>query len=43
MYISMTIGNIVDTKWEIIKQVFENLFKFQTLDIYWRKYREWEW
>ncbi len=37
MYLSLTMGNIVDTKREIIAQVIESLFKFHTIDIRWEK------
>lgn len=37
-WISMTMGNIVNSRWEIIKQVFESLFKYHTIDIKWRRH-----
>ena len=37
MYMSLTMGNIVDTKREIIAQIIESLFKFHTIDIRWEK------
>jgi hypothetical protein len=36
-YKSLTMGNIVDTKKEVIKQVFESLFHFRTIDLKWEK------
>lgn len=35
-YMSMTMGNIVSTKREIIAQVFESLFKYNTIDVRWK-------
>ena len=32
MYLSLTMGNLVDTKFQVIGQVFESLFKWHTLD-----------
>lgn len=37
MYMSLTMGNIVDTKREIIAQAIESLFKFHTIDIRWER------
>ena len=34
-YMSMTMGNLVATKREVIRQVFESLFRLHTLDIKW--------
>ena len=34
-YMSLTMGNIVETKREIIAQVFQSLFRYKTLDIKW--------
>lgn len=36
MYMSLTMGNIVDTKREVIMQIFESLFKYHTIDIIWK-------
>ena len=36
-YQSLTMGNIVETKKEVIKQVFESLFHFKTIDLKWEK------
>ena len=36
VYMSLTMGNIVGTKMEIIKQIIESLFKFHTLDLKWK-------
>ena len=36
-YQSLTMGNIVETKKEVIKQVFESLFHFKTIDLKWKK------
>ena len=38
MYMSLTMGNIVDSKREVLKQVFDSLFRFKTIDIRWIKY-----
>jgi hypothetical protein len=35
-YQSLTMGNIVETKKEVIKQVFESLFHFKTIDLKWK-------
>lgn len=40
MYISLTMGNVVDTKLELIRQVFESYFCFHTLDFRWKRYHE---
>ena len=40
MYMSLTMDNIVDTRKEIISQVFESLFHFHTLDIRWKRLQE---
>ena len=40
MYMSLTMGNIVDTRKEIISQFFESLFRFHTLDIRWKRLQE---
>lgn len=37
MYMSLTMGNLVSTRWEILKQVFESLFKYKTIDLRWKK------
>lgn len=34
-YQSLTMGNVVETKREILAQVFESLFRYKTLDIKW--------
>lgn len=36
-YQSLTMGNIVGTKKDIIKQVFESLLRFKTVDLKWKK------
>ena len=36
-YLSLTMGNIVDTKREVFKQIVESLICYRTLDIRWRK------
>ena len=36
-YQSLTMGNIVETKKEVIKQVFGSLFHFKTIDLKWKK------
>lgn len=36
-YRSLTMGNIVETKKDVIKQVFESLFRFKTIDLKWEK------
>lgn len=33
---SQTMGNIVETFGEVIKQVFESLIKYHTIDIRWK-------
>lgn len=38
-WMSMTMGNIVSSRREIIKQVFESLFKYHTIDIKWKRYK----
>lgn len=40
MWMSLTMGNVVDTFGEVICQVFESLFKYHTLDIKWKYYKE---
>lgn len=40
MYQSLTMGNIVDTKREVVAQIIESLFKFKVLDIKWIKFKE---
>lgn len=37
MYMSLTMGNLVFTRREILKQVFESLFKYKTIDLRWKK------
>ena len=37
MWMSLTMGNIVDTFGEVILQIFESLFKYHTIDIKWKK------
>jgi hypothetical protein len=37
MYQSLTMGNIVATKREVIAQIFESLFKFHAIDFKWQK------
>ena len=34
-YQSQTMGNIVPSRLELVKQVFESLFKYKTIDIRW--------
>ena len=34
---SVTMGNFVDTFGEVLKQVWESLIKYHTLDIKWRR------
>ena len=36
-YQSLTMGNIVKTKKEVIKQVFGSLFHFKIIDLKWKK------
>ena len=36
-YESQTMGNVVDTRLEIAKQIVESLFKFRCLDLRWKK------
>ena len=43
MYMSMTIGNIVDTKKELVQQMFESIFKYHIADFRWKKYDETLW
>lgn len=38
-YQSLTMGNLLPTFPEVIKQIFESLFKYRTLDLKW-KYRK---
>lgn len=38
MYISMTMGNIVNTRRDVIAQVFESLFRFRTFDLRWKRF-----
>ena len=38
-WMSMTMGNIVSSRREIIKQVFESLFRYHVLDIKWKRYK----
>ena len=38
MYQSITMGNFVDTRREVIAQVFESLFRFHALDLRWKKW-----
>ena len=38
-YQSLTMGNLVSNPFQVIKQVFESLFKYHTLDLKW-KYRK---
>lgn len=38
MYFSLTMGNVVDTRREAIKQIFRSAFHYHTLDLSWRKY-----
>lgn len=41
MWMSLTMGNIVDTFGEVIFQIFESFFKYHTIDIKWKKiYKE---
>jgi hypothetical protein len=37
MYQSLTMGNIVETRREVIAQIFESLLKYRTLDLKWQK------
>lgn len=37
MFMSLTMGNVVENRLEIIKQCFESLFKYRTIDIRWQK------
>lgn len=37
MWMSLTMGNLVFTRREILKQVFESLFKYKTIDLRWKK------
>ena len=37
MYMSLTMGNVLLTKREVLYQVFESLFKYRTIDIRWKK------
>lgn len=34
-YQSQTMGNIVPSRLELVKQVFESLFKYKTIDVRW--------
>ena len=34
-YMSLTMGNLVRTRGEVIAQMFESLFRYKTLDIKW--------
>lgn len=36
-YQSLTMGNIVRTKRELIAQVFESLFRYKTIDVRWKE------
>ena len=36
IYVSQTMGNIVESPIEVIRQVFESLFRSKTLDIRWK-------
>lgn len=35
-YLSQTMGNLVKTPFGVVRQVFESLFKFKTLDLKWK-------
>ena len=37
MYMSLTMGNVVEGFSGVIKQVFESLFVYHTIDIKWKK------
>lgn len=36
-YMSLTMGNLVEGKRGIIKQVFESLFRYKTIDMKWKR------
>lgn len=38
MYMSMTMGNLVDTRREVFLQMIESLVRFHTPDFRWRVY-----
>ena len=40
MWMSLTMGNLVFTPIEIIKQFFESLIRFKTLDVRWKYIHE---
>ena len=35
-WLSLTMGNVVENFWQVIKQVFESLFIYRTLDVKWK-------
>ena len=37
MWMSLTMGNVVNNFKEVICQVFESFFKYHTIDVKWKK------
>lgn len=36
IYVSQTMGNFVETPADVVRQVFESLFRYKTLDLKWK-------